>query len=200
MKSLIVSKLPRSKQKGKGVKTYCAILNKITEYSKAHQFVSDMMSAYDNLAKRPNRSVHGRFFELIIGETLARQGISYLYHQAEIRQVPLAIFDWFLYHEISPVTVSCKTKSRDRWKQAAYEAMALKRVYSQAVNYLVTIEKVTDIENKKKLAPLTIDHFVVASNPEYDDALEDIARKVYCQAVKTSPIVNGCLLDIGQQK
>ncbi len=200
MKSLIVSKLPRSKQKGKGVTTYCDILDKITKYSKAHQFVSDMMSAYDNLSEKPDRSIHGRFFELIIGETLARKGVLYLYYQAEIRQVPLAIFDWFLYHEISPVTVSCKTKSRDRWKQAAYEAMALKRVYSQAVNYLVTIEKVTDIENKKKLAPQTIDYFVVASNPEYDDALEEITSKVYCQAVKTSPIVNGCLLDIGKRK
>ena len=29
--------------------------------------------------------MHGRFFELMIGETLARQGISYLYYQAEIR-------------------------------------------------------------------------------------------------------------------
>ena len=110
MKSLIVSKLPLSKKKGKGFTTYYAILDKITEYSKAHQFVSDMMSAYDSSAKRPDRSIHERFFELIIGETLARKGISYLYYQAEIRQVPLAIFDWFLYDEISPVTVSCKTK------------------------------------------------------------------------------------------
>ena len=200
MKSLIVSKLPLNKQKGKGVTTYRNILDKITKYSKAHRFVSDMMSAYENLPEKPDRSIHGHFFELVIGETLARKGICYLYYQAEIRQVPLAIFDWFLYHEVSPVTVSCKTKPRDRWKQAAYEAMALKRVYSQAVNYLVSIEEVRDIENKKKLAPQTLDHYVVASNPEYDDALEEITGKVYCQAVKTSPIVNGCLLDIGKRK
>ena len=35
MKSLIVSKLPRSKQKGKGVTTYCDILDKITEVLKS---------------------------------------------------------------------------------------------------------------------------------------------------------------------
>lgn len=199
MDSLILPKLPPRKQSGKGASIYRELLNKVTGYSKAHLFVQDMMAAYEGLPEQPDRVVHGHFFELVIGETLAQQGIACLYHQAEIRHVPLATFDWFLYHKTTPVTVSCKTKARDRWKQAAYEAMALKRVYPQAVNYLVTIEEVDNIEDKKKLALQTIDHYVIASSPEYDDAIEEIADRVYCKAVKTSPIVSGYLLDMGNQ-
>ena len=197
MESLILPKLPQNTQAGKGASVYRKLLEGAAEYSKPHQFVQAMMAAYEGLSEKPDRSVHGRFFELVIGETLARQGIACLYHQAEIRHVPLAIFDWFLYHDTAPVTVSCKTKARDRWKQAAYEAVALKRVYPQAVNYLVTIEEVGSTEIKQKLAPQTIDHYVIASSPEYDDVIDEIASKVYHKAIPASPIIKGHFLDVG---
>ena len=113
-----------------------------------HVFVSKMMEHYRNsyifsLAQKPDRSTHGLYFEYIIGETLAMNGVKYLYYQAVLEHVPLAVFDWFLYHKKYPVSISCKTKPRDRWKQAAYEGAALKQVYPQSANYLISIEKVS---------------------------------------------------------
>ena len=161
-----------------------------------HEFVVAMMSAYQNLIASPDRSVHGRFFEFVIGETLVQQGVKFLYYQAEVRHVPLATFDWFMYHETHPVSVSCKTKARDRWKQAAHESMGLKQVYVQATNYLVTIEQLSAVEEKKKLSPNAIDHYVVATTPEYSNAVREIAQREYIEAIKMSPVIRGNLLAI----
>ena len=149
------------------------------------------MNAWELLTAPPDRSVHGRYFEYVIGESLALAGIQYLYYQARVLHVPLATFDWLLYHETFPVSISCKTKARDRWKQAAHEAFALKQVYVQAINYLVTLEPLPMTEQKKKLAPMAIDHFVIADEPAFSDAIEEIARQHYTEATAVSPIQAG---------
>ena len=102
---------------------------------KTHELVIAMMESFANLKCKTNKSVHGRYFEYVIDETLAREGVKNLYYQAKVRHVPLAVFDWFMYHETHPVSVSCKTKARDRWEQVALEAITLKRVYLQAKDY-----------------------------------------------------------------
>lgn len=156
-----------------------------------HEFVEVMMSAYESMENLPDRSVHGRYFEYVIGETLAQSGVRCMYYQADVLHVPLATFDWFLYHETYPVSISCKTKARERWKQAAHEAMALKQVYVQATNYLVTIERLGATEEKRTLAPFTIDHFIVANEPEYSEAIQEITQRQYEKAVAKSPISKG---------
>ena len=115
MESLIVPHFGnRSKKLSQSVEIYCDLLEKFNEpYTEPHQFVMSMMNAYYSLKHQPDRSVHGKYFECVIGETLAQQGIHHLYYQAEILHVPLATFDWFLYHDIWPVSISCKTKARD---------------------------------------------------------------------------------------
>lgn len=165
-----------------------------------HKFVIVVMEAFKNLETKPDRSVHGRYFEYVIGETLAREGVKNLYYQAEVRHVPLAVFDWFMYHETHPVSVSCKTKARDRWKQAAHEAMALKQVYVQATNYLVTIEQLSSTKEKKILSPTTIDHYIVATDQEYSEAVRTIAKRNYVEATKVSPVIKGDFLSIGNEK
>ena len=163
-----------------------------------HEFVRVMMNAWESMPTKPDRSVHGKYFEYVIGESLAQKGVRYLYHQADVLHVPLATFDWFLYHETHPVSISCKTKARDRWKQAALEASALKRVYVKAVNYLVTIERVPSTVEKKVRAPLSIDHYVVANHREYSDAVKSITQREYSEAIDRSPIHGGSLVAINQ--
>ena len=150
-----------------------------------------MMLAYESMPSKPDRSVHGRYFEYVIGESLAQAGVQFMYYQAEVLHVPLSTFDWFLYHETHPVSISCKTKARDRWKQAAHEAFALKQVYVQSVNYLVTIEPLAMTEEKKLQAPFAIDHFVVANHQAYSDAIEEITQREYVEAFDQSPIRSG---------
>jgi len=161
---------------------------------KPHQFVQEMMELFVTNHQGSDRSVHGKYFEYVIGESLARQGVRCLYYQAEVLHIPLAVFDWFLYHEKTPVSVSCKTKARDRWKQAAYEAMALKQVYSQATNYLITMEPLGAIEKKKVEAPGTIDHYLIATEATYSDAVREIAEIDFVEAKPKSPVVKGILL------
>ncbi len=55
--------------------------------------------------------------------------------------------------------------------------MALKKVYVQATNYLVTMEELSATDNKKTSAPQTIDYFLVATKSEYSEALEDMPNK-----------------------
>lgn len=196
MKSFIVSCLPQKTQESKTTQLYHSLLENVDINNSPHQFVRCVMSNFDGLEPKPDRSVHGRIFEYAIGEALARKGILPLYYQAELLHVPLATFDWFLYDPIRPVSISCKTKARDRWKQAAYEGMALKRVYAQAVNYLVTIEELSKTGSKKVEAPQTIDHFVLATEPEFDDVVEKIARHKFSEAKKISPILKGNMIDI----
>ena len=185
MRSQITPSLPQNQSS----KIYDELVAGIAKISSPHKFVGLVMSRYAKLPDKPDRSIHGRVFEFAIGEVLLQAGARPLYYQAEIHHVPLAAFDWFLYHPKTPVSVSCKTKARDRWKQAAYEGLALKRIYSQAVNYLVTIEKLAATEDKILQAPQTIDRFVIATKPEFDDVIDEIARIKFEKAEPISPIV-----------
>ena len=56
--------------------------------------------------------------------------------------VPLANFDLVVYtEERGPVVLSLKTSIRERYKQAEFEAQAMKDVHRRAKNFLVTMEK-----------------------------------------------------------
>lgn len=68
------------------------------EILEPHVFVSQMMKHYRNsdtfrFAQKPDRATHGLYFEDVIGETLAMNGVEYLYYQAVLEHVPLAAFD-----------------------------------------------------------------------------------------------------------
>ena len=195
MDSLIISHL---KTGSKASSIFLQHIEKIEVYGLLpHQFVEFMEDAWDSLNPKPDRGVHGTYFEYVIGETLAQRGVRYLYHQAIVRHVPLAVFDWFLYHEMSPVSISCKVSARERWKQAAMEAMALKQVYKQSVNYLVTIERLAKADEKLKLSPYALDQYVIANKPEYDDMVDEIVQRSYMEAVDVSPIFSGKLVAVG---
>ena len=161
-----------------------------------HLFIRAVMDAYDGYAAehKVDRSVHGRVFEYVIGEALIQEGIQPLYYQAEVRHVPLATFDWFLYHPETPVSLSCKTKARDRWKQAAHEARSLKDVYIRATNYLVTIEPLSQSDDKLAQSPISIDVAMVATSPEFDREVEKIKAVSYSEARPLPPIITGKLV------
>ena len=189
MQSRIVHLL--SRKEGKARDIYRDIVDSLnSDYTEPHVFVDDMMKMFESLQPPPDRSVHGAFFEYVIGETLLQKDLQ-PYYQAEALNVPLAKFDWFLYHPERPVSISCKTKPRERWKQAAYEGMSLKRVYMQAKNYLVCLEEMGDDKQKFMNAPQTIDRFVMANSRAYSNVLNDVANLDFEMAQPVSPIING---------
>jgi hypothetical protein len=201
MKSILMPKLlDMQSTENKGAILYCEMLAECSYDGLASSFVKNVMDNFSSKTEGNNeqskKSLRGSVFEYVIGEVLLLKGLTPLYHQAELRHVPLAKFDWLLYHPKTPVSISCKTSGRERWKQAAYEGMALKRVYSRAVNYFVSIEPLSKTDEKKDEAPGTLDHFIVANTPEFDNALEKIKETNYCEAESVSPIIKSIMVNL----
>lgn len=194
MKSLIADYLFDNSDKNQSKSIFLSLLDKIscTDYSAPHEFVAIVMKQYDiDHHGTADRSVHGRVFEFVIGEILAQSGIGPLYYQVELQHITLAKFDWLLYHPVNIVSISCKTKARDRWKQAAYEGVALKKVYPQATNYLITIEPLLKSDEKIREAPQALDYIIVATDSKFSDAVSEISKMSFEEAKATSPIVSG---------
>ena len=189
--------MPHIESESKAKSIYLEHLTELIKHDlQPHEFVQHMMNVWETKERAQDRSVHGKYFEFVIGETLAQNGVTFLYYQANVLHVPLAKFDWFLYHESHPVSISCKAKARDRWKQAAHEGRALKHVYVHATIYLVTIERLSAAEDKLALSPFSIDSCVIANEPEYSDVVNEITQRDYMRAVDRSPIQKGKLISV----
>jgi len=125
---------------------------------------------------RLTRDVRGKFFELVIASCLIRSEILPFFWQAQLEFVPLANFDLVVYtEERGPVVLSLKTSIRERYKQAEFEAQAMKDVHRRANNFLVTMEKDEAVSLQAKIdsGVLTgIDGVVVANEKSFDELIE----------------------------
>lgn len=126
--------------------------------------------------QRLTRDVRGKFFELLVASCLIKNQVLPFFWQAQLEFVPLANFDLVVYtEERGPIVLSLKTSIRERYKQAEFEAQAMKDVHRRALNYLVTIESDEAISLKSKIdsGVLTgIDDVVVANEDSFDQLIE----------------------------
>lgn len=126
--------------------------------------------------QRLTRDVRGKFFELLVASSLIKNQVLPFFWQAQLEFVPLANFDLVVYtEERGPIVLSLKTSIRERYKQAEFEAQAMKDVHRRALNYLVTIESDEAISLKSKIdsGVLTgIDDVVVANEDSFDRLIE----------------------------
>jgi hypothetical protein len=126
--------------------------------------------------QRLTRDVRGKFFELLVACCLIKNQVLPFFWQAQLEFVPLANFDLVVYtEERGPIVLSLKTSIRERYKQAEFEAQAMKDVHRRALNYLVTIESDEAISLKSKIdsGVLTgIDDVVVANEDSFDQLIE----------------------------
>lgn len=195
MKSLIIPNLEKEGKSQKRLHVYKQILSTLGGYAgPPHEFVAKVEDVYEKRADELDRAVHGGVFELAIGETLAQAGARPLYHQASLHHVHYTTFDWFLYNPQAPVAVSCKTKSRDREKQAVLEANMLRGIYPLATSYLVVIEPIKNTDHKQRMKTWGVDKYVVATSSDYDQVVGEIAAQKYEEAVPVCPIENHSLL------
>ena len=125
------------------------------------------------------RDVRGKGFELLVATVLIKKGLLPFYWQAEFQFVPLANFDLAFYtEELGPIVLSLKTSVRERYKQAEFEAQALKAVHRRAETYLITMEsdEAENLNSKIDSGVLYgIDRAVVATSPEFDTLVADLA-------------------------
>lgn len=126
--------------------------------------------------ERLTRDVRGKFFELVMASCLIKNEILPFFWQAQLEFVPLANFDLVVYtEERGPVVLSLKTSIRERYKQAEFEAQAMKDVHRRAKNFLVTMEndEAASLQAKIDSGVLSgIDGVVVASEKSFDELIE----------------------------
>lgn len=128
----------------------------------------------------------------MVAETLMRQNITPFYFQANFSLVPNCTFDFVLYDDRCPVVLSVKVSLRERYKQADLEGNALRQVYRQAKQYLLTLNDSEAKANKPKIESGDISGLagiIVACKPEYDSLLKELAVKNFIYAQQIVPIL-----------
>jgi hypothetical protein len=126
--------------------------------------------------ERLTRDVRGKFFELVIASCLIKNNVLPYFWQAQLEFVPLANFDLVVYtEERGPIVLSLKTSIRERYKQAEFEAQAMKDVHRRAKNFLVTMEKdeAVTLQAKIDTGVLSgIDGVIVATEKSFDEQIQ----------------------------
>jgi hypothetical protein len=173
---------------------------KINQPSKYVDFIWNKAEKDDRLT----RDVRGKFFELLIASCLIKNGILPFFWQAQLEFVPLANFDLVVYtEERGPIVLSLKTSIRERYKQAEFEAQAMKYVHRRASNFLVTIERNEAVSLKAKIDSGVlngIDSVVVANEKSFDELMELLKSLSIVDTPVFSAIKNPQKIEFRQQK
>ena len=152
------------------------------------------------LDPRLTRDVRGKFFELLIATCLIRNKILPFFWQAQLEFVPLANFDLVVYtEERGPIVLSLKTSIRERYKQAEFEAQAMKDVHRRAKNFLVTMEKEEALSLQSKIDTgvlAGIDEAIVANENSFDRLIEFLKSLTIVDSPIFSAIKNPKKIDL----
>ena len=154
--------------------------------------------------ERLTRDVRGKFFELVIASCLIKNEILPFFWQAQLEFVPLANFDLVVYtEERGPVVLSLKTSIRERYKQAEFEAQAMKDVHRRAKNFLVTMEKDEAVSLQAKIDSGVlsgIDGVVVANEKSFDELIELLKSLSIVDTPVFSAIKNPQKIELRKEK
>ena len=172
----------------------------IHQTSKYVEFIWSKAEKDDRLT----RDVRGKFFELVIASCLIKNEILPFFWQAQLEFVPLANFDLVVYtEERGPVVLSLKTSIRERYKQAEFEAQAMKDVHRRAKNFLVTMEKDEAVSLQAKIDSGVlsgIDGVVVANEKSFDELIELLKSLSIVDTPVFSAIKNPQKIEFRQEK
>jgi hypothetical protein len=153
---------------------------------------------------RLTRDVRGKFFELVIASCLIKSNILPFFWQAQLEFVPLANFDLVVYtEERGPIVLSLKTSIRERYKQAEFEAQAMKDVHRRAKNFLVTMEKdeAQSLQTKIDSGVLNgIDGVVVANEKSLDELVKLLKSLSIVDTPVFSAVKNPHKIEVKQEK
>lgn len=151
------------------------------------EYVTCCWERYQNCPEGDNNSLNGSIFEVIIETLFCRLNISPFYRQAKSGLVPDVEYDIMLFdqeHKV-PITVSLKTTSRERYKQAALEAYAFKMVHRSSLNYLVLNDRQECERVQSKIetgAVFGLEKAFYARSEEFDAFISELASKKFGQA------------------
>ena len=109
------------------------------QYTTPSEYMSYLWAQYRTIENTAN-SVNGKIFEYMLISLFIRERIFPFYYQTQITFVSNVNFDFFIYTEEGPITLSVKTSLRERYKQAVLEADTMLDVHRNSLNYLVSLD------------------------------------------------------------
>jgi hypothetical protein len=129
-----------------------------------------------NESDNSEKSLRGHAFQRLVAESLRRSGINPVYTEAYVTFVPVARFDIIIpTREQGIVNLSVKTTMRERWKQAEFEGVALKRVHRRSRVYVVNYdERETKARRKRINECEAIDDFILCQATDFDALIQAI--------------------------
>jgi hypothetical protein len=150
------------------------------EITKHSDFVKEM---WDRYPEGGQPVTNGKVFEGLLATVLYLNKVLPLYQQPKLAFVPNVEFDFVAYsRESGPIVLSAKTSLRERYKQADLEGMMLRQVHRKAKSFLITLnvgeaKRVNEKIDEGKV--LGLDRVVVATNPQFDELLEELKTYSY---------------------
>tara|TARA_Y100000385_G_scaffold48843_1_gene45319 strand:+ start:491 stop:1033 length:543 start_codon:yes stop_codon:yes gene_type:complete len=136
-------------------------------YKRPQDYVDDLWNIYETYAssRNLNNNVPGSALEVIVGFLLDREGIQIERMDELVPNVRFAKPDFLIRSNGIHVVLSLKTSLRERWKQADWEAIRIKKNYPQTKNYLIVNSKQDAKSMKSKIPHLDLeDCFYIRSN------------------------------------
>ncbi len=153
---------------------------------KPSDYVVECWTRYKNNASpstyKTTNSMNGNIFEVIVATALYRCKVLPFYCQATAFAVPDVNYDILMYDKINevPITVSMKTSTRERYKQADLEAYALKNVHRSAINYLVMLNQKECRKIQAKISKgitMGLDNAICANTDDFDKLISDLKSR-----------------------
>ena len=119
-------------------------------------------------------------FEYIIISLFVREEIIPFYFQAQLAFVPNVNFDFFIYTDDRPITLSVKTSLRERYKQSVLEADSMLSVHRNSLNYLLSLDKnaINTVNEKIKKKEITsLEQCIDIFSEDFDRLIDLIKSK-----------------------
>jgi hypothetical protein len=170
------------------------------EKMKSSEYINYCWRKYEKFRKDnpQDNSMNGNIFELIIISEMYRQSICPMFLRAQAAFVPNVNFDILLYSSKQvPVGLSLKTSLRERYKQADLEAVALKYVHRQALNYLITLDEKEAKTAKNKVEDgtlLGLDDIIIATDNEFNLLIDKLKNMKFVRPEKVDIIKAGTVI------
>ena len=156
--------------------------NPLTGSFVASEFIEKYYGIYLADHKAGN-SISGGVFEQLILIALLKSGLTPVYKQVKLAFVPNVKYDLLLYNKDAPIVISAKTSTRERWKQADLEAVALKYVHRKAECFLLMYDSAEyNVRKGAGNSYLGIDDFILATAPAFDDLINEMKKKVFTES------------------
>ena len=137
------------------------------------------------------QSTRGELFELIVAVCLVQRKLLPFYYQAKLALIPETDYDFVLWTDSGPVVLSVKTSLRERIKQAALEAVALKMVHRRARCFVLTLDHAEAANAQRKVATgdlPALSAVIKADSSEFDSLLADLTA-VSLRHAPTLPMI-----------